>query len=44
MWFKILQEGYNKTIWELEENLENVKDKVKAYQKRLSKVIKRKIS
>jgi len=31
MWFKILWEGYNKTIWELKENLENAKDKVKAY-------------
>ena len=31
MQFKVLQEDYNKTIQELEENLENAKNKVKAY-------------
>ena len=31
MWFKVLQKGYNKTIQELEENLENAKDKIKIY-------------
>ena len=42
MWFKILQEGYDETIQELEENLENAKDKIKVYQKKLGQVIKRK--
>ena len=40
MWFKILQEDYNKAIQELEENLENIKDKIKAYQKKVGQVIK----
>jgi len=31
MWYKVLWEGYKETIWELEENLENAKDKIKAY-------------
>jgi len=31
MWYKILWEGYKETIWELEKNLENAKDKIKAY-------------
>jgi len=31
MWYKVLWEGYKETIWELEENLENAKDKVKVY-------------
>ena len=31
MWFKILQKGYKEIIQELEENLENAKDKIKAY-------------
>jgi len=31
MWYKVLWEGYEETIWELEENLENIKDKIKAY-------------
>ena len=44
MWFKVLQEGYNKTIQELKENLETAKDKIKVYWKKLSQAIKRKIS
>ena len=43
MWYKVLQEGYKETIWELKGNLENTKDKIKAYQKKLSQVVKRKI-
>jgi len=31
MWYKVLWEGYKETIWEPEENLENTKDKIKAY-------------
>ena len=31
MWFKVLWEKYNKTIQELEEKLENTKDKIKVY-------------
>ena len=31
MWFKVLQESYNEIIWELEKNLKNAKDKIKAY-------------
>ena len=31
MWYKVLQEGYEETTQELEENLENAKDKIKAY-------------
>jgi len=31
MWYKVLWEGYEETIWELEENLENAKDKIKVY-------------
>ena len=31
MWYKVLQEGYKEIIQELEENLENAKDKIKAY-------------
>jgi len=31
MWYKVLWEGYKETTWELEENLENAKDKIKAY-------------
>ena len=31
MWYKVLQEGYKETIQELEENLKNAKDKIKAY-------------
>ena len=42
MQYKVLQEGYEKTIWELEKNLENTKDKIKVYQKKLGQVIKRK--
>ena len=44
MWFKVLWEGYKKTIQELEENLENAKDKTKAYWKKLDQVVRRKIS
>ena len=42
MWYKILQEGYKETMWELEENLKNAKNKVKVYQKKVNQVIKRK--
>ena len=35
MWYKVLWEGYEETIQELEENLENTKDKIKAYQKKV---------
>ena len=42
MWYKVLQKGYKETIQELEENLENAKDKIKAYQKKLGQVIKKK--
>jgi len=31
IWYKVLWEGYKETIWELEENLGNTKDKIKAY-------------
>jgi len=31
MWYKVLWEGYKETIWELEENLENTKNKIKVY-------------
>ena len=31
MWFKVLQESYIEIIQEPEKNLENAKDKVKAY-------------
>ena len=32
MWFKILSESYKKkTMWELEKNLKNAKNKVKVY-------------
>jgi len=31
MWYKVLWEGYKETIWELEENLENAKNKIKVY-------------
>jgi len=31
MWYEVLWEGYEETIWELEENLENAKDKIKVY-------------
>jgi len=31
MWYKVLWEGYKETTWEPEENLENTKDKIKAY-------------
>ena len=42
MWYKILQEGYKETIQELEENLENTKNEIKAYQRKLGQVIRRK--
>ena len=42
MWYKVLQEGYKETIWELEENLENAKEKIRVYQKKLNQVIKKK--
>ena len=42
MWYKVLQEGYKETIQKLEENLENAKDKIKAYQRKLGWVIKKK--
>ena len=42
MWYKVLQKDYKETIWEPEENLENTKDKVKVYQKKVSQVIRRK--
>jgi len=35
MWYKVLWERYEETIWELEENLENAKDKIKAYWKKV---------
>ena len=31
IWFKVLQESYKEIIWELKENLKNIKDKVKVY-------------
>ena len=42
IWVKILQEGYNKIIQELEENLKNAKNKIKAYKRTLSQVVKKK--
>ena len=42
MWYKILQEGHKETIWELKENLKNIKNKIKVYQKRLNWAIKKK--
>ena len=42
MWYKVLWEGYKETMQELEENLENIKNKIKAYQKKLNQVVKRK--
>ena len=42
MWYKVLQEGYKETIQELKENLENVKDKIKAYQRKLGQAVKKK--
>ena len=42
IWFKVLQEDYNKTIQELEENFKNAKDKIKMYQRKLSQAVKRK--
>ena len=42
MWYKVLWEGYKETIWEPEENLKNIKDKIKIYQKKLSQVIRKK--
>ena len=42
IWYKVLWEGYEETIWELEENLENAKDKIKAYQKRVGQVVRKK--
>ena len=41
MQYKILQEGYKKTTQELKENLENIKDKIKVYQRKLSQAIKK---
>ena len=42
MWYKVLQEGYKETIQELEENLKNAKDKIKAYQRKLGQVVRKK--
>ena len=42
MQYKVLQKGYEETIQELEENLENAKNKIKAYQRKLGQVIKKK--
>jgi len=42
MWYKVLWESYEETIWEPEENLKNAKDKIKAYWKKAGQVIKRK--
>ena len=40
--YKVLWEGYKETIQKLEENLENAKDKIRAYQKKLGQVIRKK--
>ena len=42
MWYKVLQKGYKETIQEPEENLENAKDKIKAYQKKLGQATREK--
>ena len=42
MQYKVLQKGYKETIQEPEENLENTKDKIKVYQRKVSQVIKKK--
>ena len=42
MWYKILWEGYEETIQKLEENLENAKDKIKVYWKKVDQVIRKK--
>ena len=42
MWYEVLQQGYKETIQEPKENLENTRDKVKAYQKKLGQAIKKK--
>ena len=42
MQYKIIKKSYKETTWELEENLENTKDKIKAYQKKLGQVIRKK--
>ena len=41
MWYKVLQKGYKETIQELEENLKNVKNKIKVYQKKVDQVVKK---
>ena len=42
MQYKVLQQSYKETIQEPEENLENAKDKVKAYQKKVGQVARKK--
>ena len=42
MWYKVLQEGYKETIQEPEENLENIKSKIKVYQRKLDQVVRKK--
>ena len=42
IWYKVLQQDYKETTQELKENLENAKDKIKVYQRKLSQVVKRK--
>ena len=42
MWYKVLWQSYKETTQEPEENLENIKDKIKAYQKKLGQAIKKK--
>ena len=39
--YKVLWEGYNKTIQKLKENLENVNEKIQAYYKKLNQVVKK---
>ena len=41
-WYKIKWTGYDETTWELEENLKNIKKKVKEYYKRVNQARKRK--
>ena len=41
-WYKVKWIGYNETTQELEENLKNVKKKVKEYYKKINQAGKRK--